>query len=353
MKLTALIPAYNDAYTLQFCLASIAPHFDEVLVLDDASTDETPEVCLAAVCAHPHVRYIHHKGQQLGWVRAREALLQHADDCNGRAGRPDHLFWLDADDVLCEYSAHLLQEIAAGPSPVVLLQLCEMWGDFHHTTQRLRHYDRCHVYTRRSPGTLLHWEGGAMAKLSVSALPPAMAVNRKSAIANRQWPSGPLFFHLKGVKPDRRLVERAYTRAWLRAQGRPGALSQWPISPIGPIRPISALTDAEVHALALKHLFQSRQDRLVPSYRSNMSYVSYPPSGRVPVRPGAILAALPGRFEIIYDAEGRPVDRIDRETGQQQGLNGIHTTVEELSSGGSSELTTGAQAQAPSVAGGP
>jgi hypothetical protein len=31
------------------------------------------------------------------------------------------------------------------------------------------------------------------------------------------------------------------------------------------------------------------------------------------VRPGAILAALPSRFEIIYDAAGHPVDRLDHQ----------------------------------------
>jgi hypothetical protein len=356
MKLTALIPAYNDAYTLQFCLASIGPHFQEIIVLDDASTDETPDVVLAAARAHPHIRYVRHEGAQLGWVKARQRLLDLADSA-------EHLFWLDADDVLCEYNAGLLRDVAQAPSPVVLFQLCEMWGDLYHTTQRLRHYDPCHVYTRR-PAVDVRWEGCAMARLSVSASAPDAAINRKSppagrqaaAIANRQCPSGPLFFHLKGVKPDRRLVERAYTRAWLRQADRPAHLSEssaGPIRPMNPIRPISALSDGEVHVLALKHLFQSRQDRLMPTYRQTCGTAAFtrPPSGgpgcecpaapecayrpqdvicgcigpqaasagpiaptRAPVRPGAILAALPGRFEIIYDAAGRPVDRIDHQS---------------------------------------
>ena len=94
MKLTALIPAYNDAYTLGLCLASIVEHFDEILVLDDASTDETPDVAADFARRHAHVRYVRHEGRQLGWVEARNRLLALTDAA--------HLFWLDSDDVLCE-----------------------------------------------------------------------------------------------------------------------------------------------------------------------------------------------------------------------------------------------------------
>ena len=156
MKLTALIPAYNDDYALRFCLASIVDHFDEIIVLDDASTDNTPDVAADCARRHGHVRYVRHEGRQLGWIEARNRLAAMTE-----AG---HLFWLDADDVLCEYNAHVLQIVAQSPSAVTRLQLCEMWGDFHHTTQRLRHYDRCHVYVNRRAFSDFIWTGGTCAR---------------------------------------------------------------------------------------------------------------------------------------------------------------------------------------------
>ena len=300
MKLTALIPAYNDAYTLGLCLASIVAHFDEVLVLDDASTDDTPDVAADFARRHAHLRYFRHEGPQLGWVLARNRLLERTD--------ADHLFWLDSDDVLCEYNAGVLREIAGGKQPLVRLQLCEIWGDLCHTTQRLRHYDRCHVFVNRRLFKDFAWRGRAAAK------PSSLDIGH-SVIA-RNGP-GPLFFHLKGVKPDRRLVERAHMRAWLRAERRTDRLSDFR----GPRRKPDALVGArhaqessvgarhavpeeDIHARALHILLRSRQDHLTPTYVP-------PVARRAPRRPEVIEAALPGRFRIVYK-DGHPVDRTDR-----------------------------------------
>jgi glycosyltransferase involved in cell wall biosynthesis len=277
MKLTALIPAYNDAYTLRFCLASIVAHFDEIIVMDDASTDETPDVCLDFVHRVHHVRYVRHEGRQLGWIGARNVLAGLTDS--------EHLFWLDADDVLCEYNAHLLREIAAGPRPAVRLQLCEMWGDFYHTTQRLRHYDRCHVYTNRRVLGDVTWSGGTCAWPGWSA--PIGGVNGP----------GPLFFHIKGVKPDRRLVSRSRIRHYLRDENRENNLESC----------LAGLDDVAIHELALRFLFTSRQDRLTPTYQAQLG-ISHPSAPR---RPEVIEDALPGRFEITHDPAGQPLDRVD------------------------------------------
>ncbi len=271
MKLTALIPAHNDDYTLAFCLRSIADHFDEIVVLDDCSSDHTADVALDAASRHCHVRLIRYEGaQQLGWIRARNHLLEATDS--------DHLFWLDADDVLCEYAAHVLRAIAEGGAPLVRLQICEMWGDFDHTTQRLRHYDRCHVYWNRRLFKDAAWRGGSTAKFGSDDL-----------VRPAQSP-GPLLFHVKGVKPDRRLVERQYVRKWLRA-GAPGRLEDF--------AGLSALGEEEIHRRALRMLLHSRQDKLRRWTQG------------APERP-AVLRHRPQRFEIIY-RDDKPVDRVDHE----------------------------------------
>ena len=276
MKLTALIPAYNDDYALGFCLRSVVDHFDEIVVLDDASTDDTPDVAADVARWHSRVRYVRHEGRQLGWVEARNRLLALTD--------ARHLFWLDSDDVLCERQGGLLAAIAGGSQPLVRLQLCEMWGDLYHTTQRLRHYDRCHFYVDRRGFRDVLWGGKAVAR----PMPGATVRPAQSA--------GPLFFHIKGVKPDRRLVERARIRGWLRDDGREARLTER----------IGDLDDEEVHRLALKVLLHSKQDRLVGTYLKA-------PAPHAPRRPEVIEAALPGRFQMVYDAAGLPVDRIDRD----------------------------------------
>ncbi len=274
-KLTALIPVHNDDYALDFCLHSIVGHFDEIVVLDDCSTDHTADIALDVAARHKHVRFMRHEGdQQLGWIEARNRLLGATDS--------DWLFWLDSDDVLCEYNAHLLKKIAEGPDPIVRLYLTEMWGDFYHTTQRLRHYDKCHTFTNRRRMKEIYWGGGSAACLN------------GGRVRARNGP-GPLFFHIKGVKPDRRLVERQFVRKWMRA-GRPGRLEDF--------AGLDAMGEEEIHRRALKMIFHSKQDHLL------LAYVGTRGRERAPRRPRVLFHQVP-RFRIEYDGD-KPLDRRDR-----------------------------------------
>ena len=292
MKLTALIPVYNDDYALGFCLASIIEHFDEIVVLDDASTDETPEVALGFARAHGHVRYVRHEGRQLGWIEARNRLARFTEG--------EHLFWLDSDDVLCEYNVGLLRQIAEGPAPIVRLYLTEMWGDFYHTTQRLRHYDRCHMYMNRAALRDFAWTGSPAGR-GEGGTAARCDVHREVVAQNGP---GPLFFHIKGVKPDRRLVQRRLMRRWLGDPAREDNLEAR----------IAEMGEEEVHRLALEVLLRSKQDHLVPTYLENAGVAQQlhkVGASRPPTRAEVIEAALPGRFEIRYPTGGSP-DRFDR-----------------------------------------
>ncbi len=314
-RLTALIPAHNDDYALWFSLNSIAPYFDEIVVLDDCSDDLTPDVVLEVARQHPHIRLLRHEGErQLGWIEARNRLLAATDS--------DLLFWLDSDDVLAEYNAGIIRELAArrtaGQRPLVHLQLCEMWGDFDHSTQRLRHYDRCHVFWNRRllPGG--RWAGGSAAALKdLGSVSPGRS-------------DGPLLFHMKGVKPDRRLVERQAARAWMRA-GCPGRLQNF--------AGLAGMSEEVQHRRALRMLLRSRQDRIRRSWPSGGGlglrssgvwsgggsglhsswsrtggglglHSSGSWRGGGPQRPRVILEAR-RRFEMIYSPYGEPVDRLD------------------------------------------
>lgn len=270
-SLTALIPACNDAYSLSFCIESIAGHFDEIIVFDDASVDETAQVLQRARKQWPHVQVHVHSGIPVGPIVARNRLLEMA--------KGDYLFFIDADDVLIEGSAHLLQEIPA-IAPLVWLQLAEMWGDFDHTTQRLVHHDPCHLFLDRSLLRDITW--GA---LGAPVQRPTYRVREDYRGVQTMRGPGPLFWHVKGVKPDWRLLGKTRVRPWL-AAGRQGDYFDDIL-----------LTDPGVnHESAVQRLFVNDTDRIQP-YRG------------WPDRPASLCSGSP-RFEIVYE-DGKPSDRLD------------------------------------------
>ncbi len=269
--MTALIPAFNDAYTLSFCLDSVAPHFGEVIVLDDASVDETPAVLQRATSTWPHIRAERHDGIPLGPIAARNRLLELA--------RGEHLFFLDADDVLIEHNASLLQEIT-GMAPLVGVQLAEMWGDFEHTTQRLCHYDPCHIYLNRSILDDILWGGHG----NLLQRPTYRVSDDYDGAIVVRGP-GPLFWHLKGVKPDWRLAGRPGVRGWLAGGRRDYYYDE------------VLLQDPERnHRLAMERLLTENDNRI-------QRYTGSPP------RP-VVLETAQARFQMIYEND-TPVDRID------------------------------------------
>ena len=274
-RLTALVPAFNDDYTLWLALRSYAEVFDEIIVFDDCSDDHTAEVVLDAAARYRNVRLVARSRsdvadlQQLGWVHARNELLAATDS--------DWLFWLDADDVLIEERAPVLQQIAEGPHAAVLLSLAEMWGDRDHTTQRLRHRDRCHVFTRRSAIPSLHWFGLKMAKAM------RMVAGTRKSLPSKPSPA-PLFWHCKGLKSDERLAQRRLIRKWLRSK-RGGTLPDF-----------QGEQDAfTLHRSAMRLLFRGGD--------TMKKHTGTPPI------PNAI-AGSPRRFRITYK-DGVPVDRED------------------------------------------
>ena len=86
MKTVALIPAFNEARTIDAVVSGVSPHVEHVLVVDDGSTDETVRLARAAgaeVLAQPVNRG---KGQAVRTGLARLA-----------AGPFTHVLILDGD----------------------------------------------------------------------------------------------------------------------------------------------------------------------------------------------------------------------------------------------------------------
>ena len=273
--LTALIPAHNDDYALSLCLESIAPYFGEIIVLDDGSIDDTREVVRRAQQSQAHIRLVEHRGQPLGWAEARRRLIALAEG--------DHLFFMDADDVLCEDKVDLLFDTPR-IAPIVYTQVAEMWGDFDHTTQRLAHHDPCHLYVNRAVAGDIDWviEGNT-------------DYPRFDLSIDRRCGAGPLFWHLKGVKPDWRLVERPAFNRW-HEQGKAG----------NPYDDVLALSEDEIHVQAIDRLLRNDEDRI----RRYVADVK---------RPKVVESATP-RFEMIY-AGGRCIDRRDHGWWGRRSLN--------------------------------
>jgi len=76
MKLSVIIPAYNESQTLRSCVEAVYarnPGLDlEILVVDDASTDSTPDV--AAALDFPGLKYLRHDSNRGKGAAIRTAL---------------------------------------------------------------------------------------------------------------------------------------------------------------------------------------------------------------------------------------------------------------------------------------
>jgi len=264
-----MVPVLNDEYTLRFCLESLVPYFDEIVVFDDSSTDHSFEVALDFLYRSGNVKVKTHGAIPLGWITARNVMLSMTDS--------RWLYWIDSDDVLMDGAWDELERLAReaenGGPPVVRLGLTELWGDLHHGTGRYRHFDPCHVFVDRKRTGELKWAGRNAASLGWRA----------------SRTEGVICAHLKGVKPDSRLALRKFIRPWLNEgrKCRPESFG-----------PLPSMDREEVHRLALNTLLHSRQDR-IQKYKG-------------PALPSCL--AGEDRFEMVYD-EGKPVDRVDREDG--------------------------------------
>jgi glycosyltransferase involved in cell wall biosynthesis len=119
-----VVPAYNEETELSSTLAAIrtaipgAPHPFEIIVVDDASTDATPEIAEQA-------------GARVVPIHRRQIAA--ARNAGARAARGDHLFFVDADTRI--NAAHVNEAMAAlkagyagGSARGVMDGFIPLWG---------------------------------------------------------------------------------------------------------------------------------------------------------------------------------------------------------------------------------
>lgn len=119
MSLSIIIPVYNVEKYLVRCLESIKDiDFNkvEVILVDDGSSDSSPEICDNYTQKHPYIRTFHKENN--GLSSARNFGIEQA---NG-----DYLCFLDSDDMLADgFITDILQVIEQNNPDLIDFNYCE------------------------------------------------------------------------------------------------------------------------------------------------------------------------------------------------------------------------------------
>lgn len=92
--ISVIVPVYNVAPYVEACLSSIVSQsYDnlEILVVDDASTDGSYDICQKYYKSDSRVRLMHHN-KNLGLSAARNTALEVA--------KGDYIVFVDSDDTI-------------------------------------------------------------------------------------------------------------------------------------------------------------------------------------------------------------------------------------------------------------
>lgn len=112
-KISILTPVYNAQDFLEECIQSVLQQNAnfEMLLVDDGSTDTSPEICDAFAKSDARVRVIHQKN--MGPTAARKTGMH--------AAKGDYLLFLDSDDYLADGLLNYLENVIDSSSPDVII----------------------------------------------------------------------------------------------------------------------------------------------------------------------------------------------------------------------------------------
>ena len=125
--ISVIVPVLNRQDEIEECIRSVyAQSYEnwELLVIDNGSTDRTPEICQALAAQEPRIRLLH---APRGVSSARNVGLE--------AARGEYLFFLDSDDVihpsLLETLLVSMVEHRAGLAGTSIINIPQtQWADF-------------------------------------------------------------------------------------------------------------------------------------------------------------------------------------------------------------------------------
>jgi len=195
-RITLAMLVRNEAGRyLRRVLAHAAQYIDGAVILDDASDDETVEVCREVLRGVPLV-LVSNKTPSFH----NEAVLRRQLWNLAIKNDPDWILILDADEIFEDRAVKELRELAANPDAEVLaFRLYDMWDETHYredTWWRAHHYYRPFM-VRYLPGFPYEWRET-----------PQHCGRFPKNIANLRWVTSPLRVkHLGWMKPADRLAK--------------------------------------------------------------------------------------------------------------------------------------------------
>ena len=215
------MPVHEDAYTLPFCVRSIAPVVDHVLLILDSPDVATRKAVdeLQVEFDNVSVAWSTPEGASdpAGWASTRNRAVEVAYE---RFPTYPYVLMIDADDVLSWGSVERVLIPLFRDERVLHAQLgiCELIGDWITTAEgRTLVYDPTHVFWRASAADV-HFTTDADTQHE-----RIHVVERSSGREVEPRRTRQVLFHGVLVKPGGQLLRRTFVRAWLQA-GRPASI---------------------------------------------------------------------------------------------------------------------------------
>lgn len=131
-SISFIIPVYNVQAYLAACLESVAPAIqpgDEIVLVDDGSTDDSPDICRAWQDKLPGTVKVVRQTNQ-GLSAARNRGLAEASKA--------HAYFLDSDDLLCAEAFDKARRCLAEHAPDILTCDALLWREGNARGERTR-----------------------------------------------------------------------------------------------------------------------------------------------------------------------------------------------------------------------
>ncbi len=183
--LSVLIPMYNVRDYLSACIDSVMAQWEpgiEVVLLDDASTDDTLTVARAACLRHEgRLRMVRH-GHNRGISAARNTLLEHA--------RGAYVWFLDSDDLLMPDAIPSLRTCIESNRPDLVLCDYRQFRQGGSLTRRLKDRRRVTTFTGPSRRVETDRESLILHLIRAEQFHAWSKVARREAWAKAPFPEG-------------------------------------------------------------------------------------------------------------------------------------------------------------------
>lgn len=174
IKLSLLIPVYNLEAYIGDCMESVLREENkavEVLIIDDGSTDHSPQICNGYAERYPNVRVIHKSNG--GVSEARNAGI--------RSAAGDYVMFIDGDDLLTEGAVDAIVNELDGETELFTYHYYEYYEE-GNVRKEVRHLEQSGLYDKRGNIT-----GGIFYYVPALPMPWLYAVKREFLLKHRLY----------------------------------------------------------------------------------------------------------------------------------------------------------------------